>query len=202
VPDLIAEWRVKLPASIDVAWLDLAGAPGDTCDVSLENQARTPQDDKKEGAQELDEQKRAREAWSDHESRQVFEHQLIDRKTTWLLTTQTILFAAYGVTFRVGSAAEDARDFRTVVSRVGIAIAAAVFVGVLALINSKRVAWKDYQKYFKDPGCSSNEARVALPKPVKAPLQWGVRTPNTCIALLPDLVLPIVFILAWASLMP
>ena len=187
---------------MDVAWLDLAAASGDTCDVSLENQAGTPQDDKQERAQELDEQERAHEAWSDHESRQEFEHQLIDRKTTWLITTQTILFAAYGVTFRGGAAAGDVRDFRTVVSWVGIAIAAAVFVGVLALINSKRIAWKDYRKYFKDPTASSDEARVALPEPVKAPLQWGVRTPNTCIALLPDLVLPIVFILAWASLMP
>ena len=158
--------------------------------------------DKQERAQGLDEQQRAHahEAWSDHESRQIFEHQLIDRKTTWLLTTQTILFAAYGVTFRGGAAAGDVRDFRTVVSWVGIAIAAAVFIGVLALINSKRIAWKDYQKYFEDPRASSIEARVALPEPVKAPLQWGVRTPNTCITLLPDLVLPIVFILAWAFL--
>jgi hypothetical protein len=166
--------------------------------VSPENPARTAQD----GSQELDKQKHALETWRDHERRQEFEHQLIDRKTTWLLTAQTILFAAYGVTFRVGSTAEEVREFRTVVSFVGIAIAAAVLIGVMALVNSKRFAWKDYQKYFEDPRAAFDEARVPLPKPLKAPLQWGVRTPNTVIALAPDLFLPIAIILAWASLMP
>ena len=37
------------------------------------------------------------EAWRDYNDRQQFEHQLIDRKTVWLLTTQGLLFAAYGV---------------------------------------------------------------------------------------------------------
>lgn len=41
-----------------------------------------------------------RRAWLDHRDQQQFEHQLIDRKTTWLLSTQAILFAAYGVTFQ------------------------------------------------------------------------------------------------------
>jgi hypothetical protein len=35
-----------------------------------------------------------RDIWNDYNHRQEFEHELIDRKTTWLLTTQAILFAA------------------------------------------------------------------------------------------------------------
>ena len=47
-----------------------------------------------------------------------FEHQLIDRKTTWALTTQGILFAAYGLTFSNGQLvkAEEAKYFREVVA--------------------------------------------------------------------------------------
>ena len=36
--------------------------------------------------------------WQDQNHRQEFEHDLLNRKTTWGLTGQTILFAAYGVT--------------------------------------------------------------------------------------------------------
>ena len=143
--------------------------------------------------------KRARDAWTDHERRQQFEHELIDRKTTWLLTTQAILFAAYGVTFTRSSTADgDLSEFRTVVSRAGLAIAAIVLVGVIALINSKRLAWTSYRSYFGDQATAD---AVPLPQPLAdRGLQWGVRTPNTAVALLPDVLLPIVFILAWLSL--
>jgi hypothetical protein len=59
-------------------------------------------------------------------------------KTTWLLTSQTILFAAYGVTFQSTGTADDPSDFRTVVARAGLAIAVITLIGVAALINSKR----------------------------------------------------------------
>ena len=49
-------------------------------------------------AQEDDLYKEFRDVWQDCNHRQEFEHDLINRKTTWSLTGQTILFAAYGVT--------------------------------------------------------------------------------------------------------
>jgi hypothetical protein len=138
---------------------------------------------------------RARDAWADHEHRQEFEHQLIDRKTTWLLTSQTILFAAYGVSFQSTGTTDDPSDFRRVVARAGLAIAVITLIGVAALINSKRIAWRKYSRYFTPP--------VTLPEPRDGrPLQWGVHTLNTIAALVPDAALPIVFIWAWLELVP
>jgi hypothetical protein len=44
-----------------------------------------------------------RDIWDDHNHSQEFEHNLINRKTTWSLTAQTLLFAAYGVVFGIKS---------------------------------------------------------------------------------------------------
>jgi hypothetical protein len=144
-------------------------------------------------------QANARDAWADHERRQEFEHELIDRKTTWLLGTQAILFAAYGVALDATATADDLRDFQTVVSRTGLAIAAIMLVGVAAVINSKRLAWRKYRAYFEKPRGQG----VPMPEPRDGrALQWGVRTWNTVVSLLPDIALPVVFILAWLSLTP
>jgi hypothetical protein len=137
----------------------------------------------------------SRDVWQDHNHRQEIEHDLINRKTTWGLTGQTILFAAYGVTLGTlgnGSFAK-ASDFRKVVALAGLLIAAITFCGVLAIINSKRLSWKQYREYYK---------KNALPAPLgKKPLQWGVNTPNTYLTLAPDALLPLIFGGAWLCLL-
>ena len=62
-----------------------------------------------------DRYKEARDVWEDSQHRQEFEHDLINRKTTWSLTGQTILFAAYGVTLR-SDFADKANYFRNAVA--------------------------------------------------------------------------------------
>jgi hypothetical protein len=135
-----------------------------------------------------------RDIWDDYNSRQQFEHELINRKTTWLLTTQSIIFAAYGIAFRSKSKPQAADEFRDAVAWSGFFIAAIVLFGVLFLINSKRRSWKDYEVFFRDHA----------PKPPKpfddGGLQWGVRTWNTRLTLLPEVLLPVVFIVAWLVL--
>jgi hypothetical protein len=135
-----------------------------------------------------------RHIWDDHNHRQEFEHDLINRKTTWLLTTQALLFAAYGVTF-IGDRIDGMRiPFRNVVAYSGLAIAAIVVVGVCAVIISKFLSWKAYRAFF-----DSNP--IALPMPLdQGKLQWGVHTVNTLAALAPDVLLPVVFIVAWWQL--
>jgi len=59
-----------------------------------------------------DRYQRSRDVWHDYNDRQEFEHDVINRKTTWGLTGQTILFAAYGVTLR-----SDPSDKATAVRR-------------------------------------------------------------------------------------
>jgi hypothetical protein len=139
-----------------------------------------------------------RDIWSDYNRRQEFEHDLINRKTTWLLTAETILFAAYGVSFGQTSADEfrGAVEFRDAVAWSGLLIAVIMLVGVLSVINSKRMSWMLYRDFFDASGTPN------LPRPLnRRPLAWGVRTGNNLMTLLPDVALPIVFIGTWSYLL-
>jgi hypothetical protein len=141
----------------------------------------------------------AQRAWSDYEDRQKFEHELLDRKITWLLTSQTILFAAYGVSFEGEGGGEE--TFRNIVAATGVSIAAIAFIGAVALVNSKRMSWKSYAKFFGDPAGRMPSPLKELPGPLKEePLQWGVKTWNTWAALAPDILLPLVFVVVWCIL--
>jgi hypothetical protein len=161
--------------------------------------------------QKTDEYKMIRDIWSDYNDRQKFEHDLINRKTTWWLTTQTILFAAYGVSLNIefgkgaaagqpvsGNIVEPAlgniADFRSVVAFVGLAVASVTLIGVSAVIVSKLLSWQAYQAFYHD-------APEYLPKPHKKPLPWGVQTLNTWVSLAPDLLMPVIFIVAWTAVL-
>jgi hypothetical protein len=137
----------------------------------------------------------SRDVWQDQNRRQEFEHDLLNRKTTWGLTGQTILFAAYGVTLGTlgPSSADGASDFRVAVALAGLLIAVITFLGVVAIILSKYLSWRQYEKYYeKNP----------LPGPLdKKSLQWGVNTKNTCLTLAPDALLPLIFVSVWAWLL-
>ena len=117
-----------------------------------------------------------------HYKRQEFEHQLIDRKTTWLLSTQSILFAAYGVTFSRVVSEETVDEFRSVVAWTGVSLSALTMVGVLALVTSKRLYLSKSREYF---------AGKAVPGPTLGdPIAWGAKTWITVLSLVPDLNLP------------
>jgi hypothetical protein len=136
-----------------------------------------------------------RDIWGDYNRRQEFEHELINRKTTWLLTTQTIIFAAYGITLRGKSRPDGADEFREVVAWSGLLIALIMLFGVFFLMRSKWRSWKDYADVF------SPFHRLKPPRPYDQGLQWGVSTKNTVLTLAPELCLPLVFIGAWSVLL-
>jgi hypothetical protein len=139
----------------------------------------------------------SRDVWQDYNHRQEFEHDLINRKTSWWLTGQTILFAAYGVTLR-SDLADKGNEFQTVVALSGLAVAVVTGLGVLALILSKCLSWWDYRRFFS----AQPPIGLQLPRPLnERSLQWGVRTWNTFITLAPDVFLPIIFAVAWVFLL-
>lgn len=141
----------------------------------------------------MDRHAQMRELWDDHNAAQRFEHDLINRKTTWLLTTQTILFASYGVTFRAPDGDGMLEVFRVVVSVSGLLIALTMSYGVEKLIESKEKSWQQYRDRF---------TAEALVDPLGNPeLRWGVDTEHTRKTLLPDRLLPCVFIAAWCVLL-
>lgn len=144
----------------------------------------------------------SRDVWQDYNHRQEFEHDLINRKTTWGLTSQTILFAAYGVTLTLSGdntpghkyLVAISNDFRKTVIVVGLLIAAVTFVAVLATINSKRLSWRQYKDFYK---CHAHLEELL----VKRPLQWGVSTPNTVGTMTFEAFLPLIFFGAWLYLL-
>jgi hypothetical protein len=135
-----------------------------------------------------------RAVWRDYQDGQRFEHELINRKTTWWLTAQALLFTAYGVTLRT-DAEPAAIWFRDVVAAAGVALAVITLVGVVAVIVSKVLAWRTYATFFA-------RSTRHLPPPLDgAPLQWGVCTLNTVLTLAPDVLQPIILGVAWLVLL-
>ena len=144
----------------------------------------------------LDDSRRqdAVQAWKDHTDRQAFEHQLIDRKTSWALTTHGIMFAAYGVALQGGE--EVTQQFRSTVAWTGLSVAAITLVGVVFVVASKWRAFMLYKHYFE----KIEKVRNRPDLPGISPLKWGSGLFNTAGTLLPDFCLPLAFIVAWAVL--
>jgi hypothetical protein len=138
----------------------------------------------------------SRNIWDDHNKKQEFEHDLINRKTTWSLTTQGILFAAYGLTFSARMS-QGLSDFRSAVAVAGLVVAILTFISVAFLIISKWISYIRYRKYF-------DRRRDCLPGPLKGKrLEWGsAGWEVTLFTLLPDLGMPAVLIAAWCLLLP
>ena len=133
------------------------------------------------------------ETWMDYRKGQEFEHLLIDRKTSWFLAAQSLLFAAYGLSLGQLPDPLVGNDFRRVTARLGLALSILAILGVLSLIGSKLLHWRQYESFF-------NEHR-SLPPPYRGSgLPWGAVTWMTPITLLPDLGFPFVFLVAWNSL--
>ena len=114
----------------------------------------------------------------EYSERLKFEHELINRRVTWLLTSQTILFAAYGVAL----ANPGHGLFLTTVALTGGLIAILVLFGVVAAFAAKYCTWTDFKN-------SGNAAE-----------QFWVRTWITYIGFIPEFALPLVFAVAWMTL--
>lgn len=115
---------------------------------------------------------------------QKFEHELIDRKVSWLLTSQTVLFAAYGLSFSGGyGETEDVIARRAALQEtleaVGLSLAVIATVGVSVHTISKIATWHQYKR-----GSSSE-------------LTWGPATANTALGAFADIMVPLAFAAAW-----
>lgn len=119
-----------------------------------------------------------------YKNRLSFEHELINRRLTWLLTSQSILFAALGLVY--GS--QDPVSLNTLkqaICLLGFLISTFIWIGVSMGISAKYLVWKDFNK-GKD-------------KSDQVP--WGVRTPITTTALVPDFFMPPTFATTWLYLL-
>ena len=108
-----------------------------------------------------------------------FEHELINRRLTWLLTSQTILFAA--LAFAQGKdIPEDAQAslFFDVVTRLGFWISILILIGVVMGVIAKCMVWRDEQerrteiKIIKQKA-ANGEAEMNPSEPELENLHWG-----------------------------
>jgi len=109
-----------------------------------------------------------------------FQHDLIDRKITWLLTSQTILFAALGLTIDA-----PVLDLVRVIGWLGLAICIAVAIGLVGNIMAKIFVYRDYRERL------TGVERV----------RFGVRGWTTCFGIATDVLIPAAFIGAWISVL-
>jgi hypothetical protein len=134
-----------------------------------------------------------RNIWNDHNHRQEFEHELINRKTTWSLTARALLFTAYGLVLGAKTSGVSSK-FRYIIAGAGLALAISIPIGIAALIRSKYISWKLYEHFYER--CAEYPRLRPLVR-----LEWGVNTRNTKVTLFPDVLLPAVFATAWIVLL-
>ena len=113
---------------------------------------------------------------NDYFEKLKFEHELLNRRVTWLLTSQTILFAAYGLADK-----DDPKIYKFVetIPCIGLILSIAIFVGIIASIAAKTTIWLDHKDEYPE---------------------FGVRTWITIMGLTPDFFLPILFSFGWLQL--
>lgn len=139
------------------------------------------------------------EIFKEYLDRQKFEHELIDRRVTWLLTSQTILFAAYGL--GVSKDSDIPQLFLNAVAVSGLLSSLFLFIGIVAGVRAKWQSWQDYLKLQNQ--CNEVDGSAAsVPENLDDfRKEWGVRTRITKLAIVPDLFLPLIFLGAWVSVL-
>lgn len=102
-----------------------------------------------------------------------YEHELNNRRLTWLLTSQSLLFAAYGLVF-ASDKIKDQTKVTHAIAYFGGIIAGVIWLGIVASIIASLYLWRDVKEKY--PG---------------EPL--GVRTWTTILSWCTDVSLPLVF---------
>jgi hypothetical protein len=123
--------------------------------------------------------------FEDHVKGLEFEHELIDRKITWLLTSQTILFAALGLSLRA-----PVLEFVRIIATVGLVLCVFIIVGLVGNIMAKRFVYSDYRNRV-DAGQTSWGVRGT------GKVEFGVRSRTTWLGIVADIAIPLTFAVAW-----
>jgi hypothetical protein len=137
--------------------------------------------------------------FNEYSDRQKFEHELINRRITWLLTSQTILFAAYGL----GASKDNTvtPQFLKVVAWCGLLSSFFLFLGIVAGALAKCHSWGDYLSLDRLNNMGKQDQAIVESKLDELRRKWGVRTWITGLGLVPDLLLPLMFLGAWAKIL-
>jgi len=103
------------------------------------------------------------------------------------LSSQTILFASLALVLHKDSTANK-KLFLCTISLLGFLISACIFISVLMTIIAK------YKNFKEERNNQKNENHEAYQEP---PIQWGVKTEITFVAVIADVFVPFIFAMAW-----
>ena len=107
-----------------------------------------------------------------------FEHELINNRITWLLTSQSLLFTAFALATAKGI--KEMHFLLKTMSTVGILLSIVILVGICGSYIAKFTLRKKYGTEINNP---------------KIPV--GVSTPATMVTMITELLLPLLFATAW-----
>ncbi len=108
-----------------------------------------------------------------------FEHELINRRITWLLTSQTIMISAYGLILN-GYSFHVPDFFIETLKWMGFCICVSIFISIMASFFAKWCAREDYKVATR-----------------KEEVQLGVRTWITFLGFFAEFVISTLFIVVW-----
>jgi hypothetical protein len=110
-----------------------------------------------------------------------FEHELINHRITWLLTSQSLFFTAFALATSKGI--KEMLFLLKTMSAVGFLLSLAIFLGICGSYVAKFTLRKNYGNEIRNP---------------KIPV--GVSTPATMVTMITELLLPVLFAIAWVCI--
>ena len=114
------------------------------------------------------------------------EDTLVNHRLTWLLASQTLLFAGFGaIVVAEGVAIEAKQKLLWTLAFIGITSSCIILIGLLGAIIASVHLWCDANKEIEQ----SNQR-----------LRLGVRWWTTLMGWCPPVVLPLIFVIAWVIL--
>ena len=114
------------------------------------------------------------------------EDELMSQRLGWLLTSQIVLFAAYGILIK-DIPPESNKRLIYVIETFGIAIACLIFIGILAAIIASYILYTKVNNKIENP---LNEKQTLGVHPVLTVIGWLVAA-----------LIPVIFIIAWFMLL-
>lgn len=112
------------------------------------------------------------------------EDDLVNHRLTWLLLSQTVLFAGFGQIVVANNIPEASKQsILTAIILVGGGSSALIWLGVLGAVMAGLHLWKDTNNHSK----KQNGEHIRL----------GVRWWTTWLGWIPPLTLPILFVIVW-----
>ena len=114
------------------------------------------------------------------------EDELMSQRLGWLLTSQIVLFAAYGILIK-DIPPESNKRLIYVIETFGIAIAFLIFIGILAAITASYILYRKVNNKIENP---LNEKQTLGVHPVLTVIGWLVAA-----------LIPVIFIIAWFMLL-